>query len=186
MEVAPLDGAPAMKPPTRGGTWEEAEPAETFDVKRFNAIRGHQAAQGREISRCLKELRQLRREPLLAMADEPEPATQNEPGSPAPEPMLAANDAGPRHGMAPIPDTEETMRNEPDAPRATPAEPEPIEALRRAIRAEIAAQMEAEEPDPERLMALTRRFSLVALRSGGPAGDMPTVGRQSAPEAAAA
>jgi hypothetical protein len=44
MEVALLDGAPRVKPPTLGGTWEEAEPAQTFDVKRFNAIRGHQAA----------------------------------------------------------------------------------------------------------------------------------------------
>jgi hypothetical protein len=101
MEVALLDGAPCVKPPTRGGTWEEAAAAETFDVRRLNAIRGHQAAQGREIARCLKELRQLRREPLLAEAeDEPEAASRNEPGGPAPASAPAANDDGPRHGMA--------------------------------------------------------------------------------------
>ncbi|HEX6011686.1 MAG TPA: hypothetical protein VFY87_07770 [Geminicoccaceae bacterium] len=79
VEVALLDGAPGIKPPTRGGTWEEAEAAETFDVRRFNAVRGHQAARGREISRCLKELRLLRREPLMAEQDEPEPRPRNEP-----------------------------------------------------------------------------------------------------------
>jgi hypothetical protein len=41
MEVTLLDGAPGMKPPVRGGTWEEADAAETFDVRRFDAIRGH-------------------------------------------------------------------------------------------------------------------------------------------------
>ena len=102
MEVALLDGAPGVKPPTRGGTWEEADAAETFDVRRFNAIRGHQAAQGREISRCLKELRLLRREPL-AEESEPEAEARNEPGAAAPAPTLPANDDGPRHGMAPCP-----------------------------------------------------------------------------------
>jgi hypothetical protein len=81
MEVALLDGAPRVKSPARGGTWEAAEAAETFDVRRFNAIRGHQAAQGREISRCLKELRLLRREPFLAEEDEPEPPVAINPGT---------------------------------------------------------------------------------------------------------
>jgi hypothetical protein len=75
--------------------------------------------------------------------------------------------------MEPISGTEEEMRNEPETLRATPAEPESIEALRQAIRAEIAAQTEAEESDPERLMALTRRLSLTALRSGRPIGSPP-------------
>jgi hypothetical protein len=114
MEVALLDGAPGVKPPTRGGTWEEAEAAETFDVRRFNAIRGHQAAQGREISRCLKELRQLRREPFLAEEDEPKATSlQNEPGHPTPVPARTANDDRPRHGMEPISGVEEESRNEP-------------------------------------------------------------------------
>jgi hypothetical protein len=175
MEVALLDGAPDVKPPARGGTWEEADAAETFEVRRFNAIRGHQAAQGREISRCLRELRLLRREPLLAMEDEPEVAMQNEPGSPAPEPVLPANDDGPRHGMAPISGAEEGMRSEPEPSPATPVKPESLEALRRAIRAEVTAQTEAEEPDPERAMALIRHLSLETQRLGRPS-----------PEAAAA
>jgi hypothetical protein len=173
MEVALLDGAPDMKPPTRGGTWEEADAAETFDVKRFNAVRGHQAAQGREISRCLKELRLLRREPLTAENEpelqprnEPEASLRNEPDEPALAPVPAANDDGPRHGMEPLSGAEEVVRNEPDASPATPAEPESLEALRQAIRAEVAAQTRAEEPDPERAMALIRRLSLEALRLG--------------------
>ena len=171
MEVALLDGAPGMKPPTRGGTWEEAEAADTFDVRRFNAIRGHQAAQGREIARCLRELRQLRREPLTAEdgpellqpQNEPETRLRNEPDHPAPSLAAAANADQPRHGMEPISDAEEEFRNEPDA---SPAAPESLEALRQAIRREVAAQTEAEEPDPERLMALTRRLSLATLRLG--------------------
>jgi hypothetical protein len=178
MEVALLDGAPQVKPPTLGGTWEEAEAAETFDMRRFNAIRGHQAAQGREISRCLKELRQLRREPLTA-EDEPETTLRNEPERPEPDPILVANDDGPWHGMGPIAGVEEKVQNKPEISPATPVEPASIEALRQAIRAEIAVQSEAEEPDPERLMALTRRLSLATLtassrplRSAGLCGTM--------------
>ena len=52
--------------------WEEADPLTIFDVKRFNAVRGYQApAKGREISRCLKELRQLRKEALQACTANP-------------------------------------------------------------------------------------------------------------------
>ncbi len=36
---------------------EEADPLTTFDLRRFNAVRGQQGQIGREISRCLKELR---------------------------------------------------------------------------------------------------------------------------------
>jgi hypothetical protein len=101
IEVALFDAAPKIRPPTRGGTWEEADPLTTFDLKRFNAVRGYQAQQGRELSRCLKELRQLRRDALAECTDEPEPAPQNEPDGPTPEPVPAANDDGPRHGLAP-------------------------------------------------------------------------------------
>ena len=45
-------------------------------------MRGYQAQQGRELSRCLKELRLLRREPLAECTDEPETTSQNEPESP--------------------------------------------------------------------------------------------------------
>ena len=72
IEVALFDAAPKLRPPQAGFEWEEADPLTTFDLKRFNAVRGYQAQQGREISRCLKELRQLRREPLAECTDEPE------------------------------------------------------------------------------------------------------------------
>ena len=62
IEVALFDAAPKLRPPQAGYQWEQADPLTTFDLKRFNAVRGYQAQQGREISRCLKELRQLRRE----------------------------------------------------------------------------------------------------------------------------
>ena len=64
IEVALFDAAPKLRSPQAGFEWEEADPLTTFDLKRFNAVRGYQAQQGRELSRCLKELRLLRREPL--------------------------------------------------------------------------------------------------------------------------
>ena len=64
IEVALFDAAPKLRPPQAGYQWEQADPLTTFDLKRFNAVRGYQAQQGREISRCLKELRQLRKEAL--------------------------------------------------------------------------------------------------------------------------
>src|SRR4051812_43471275 len=82
IEVALFDAAPKLRPPPTGFQWEEADPLTTFDLKRFNAIRGYQAQQGREISRCLKELRLLRNDALAACTDEPEGASENEPGSP--------------------------------------------------------------------------------------------------------
>jgi hypothetical protein len=57
----------------------------TFDLKRFNAVRGYQAQQGREISRCLKELRAL-----AERTDEPEAVLEHEPNVPGP-----ANDDAP-------------------------------------------------------------------------------------------
>src|SRR6478672_2841750 len=90
IEVALFDAAPKLRPPQAGFEWEEADPLTTFDLKRFNAVRGYHAQQGRELSRCLKELRQLRREPLAECTDEPEPMLQNEP-----EPPPANNDVPP-------------------------------------------------------------------------------------------
>ena len=82
IEVALFDAAPKLRPPQAGFQWEQADPLTTFDLKRFNAVRGYQAQQGREISRCLKELRQLRKEALAECTDEPEDMLENEPGSP--------------------------------------------------------------------------------------------------------
>ena len=69
-------------PPQAGYQWEEADPLTTFDLKRFNAVRGYQAQQGREISRCLKELRQLRKEALAECTDEPETTRKTNPSQP--------------------------------------------------------------------------------------------------------
>ena len=94
IETALFDAAPKLRPPQAGFQWEEADPLTTFDLKRFNAIRGYQAQQGREISRCLKELRLLRKEALAACTGEPEGASENEPKSP---PAPANDDATPCH-----------------------------------------------------------------------------------------
>jgi hypothetical protein len=97
LEAALFAAAPTMQPPLRGGAWVEADPLATFDLARFNAIRTYQAQQGRELSRCLRELRLLRREPLAAAADEDEhapagaePETKNEPDAPAAAPPPAS------------------------------------------------------------------------------------------------
>jgi hypothetical protein len=42
------------------GSVEPGDPEVFFDIRRFNAIRGYQAQLGREISRCLAELRRLK------------------------------------------------------------------------------------------------------------------------------
>ena len=82
----------------------------TFDLKRFNAVRGYQAQQGREISRCLKELRQLRKDALAEGTDEPEETLENEPKSP---PAPANDDAS--NARAPVdPANAATSRNEPE------------------------------------------------------------------------
>ncbi|MFZ1429667.1 MAG: hypothetical protein WAS21_23225, partial [Geminicoccaceae bacterium] len=60
IEVALFAAAPKVRPPAHGFQWEKADPLTTFDVRRFNAVRGQQAQLGREIRSCLKELRQLR------------------------------------------------------------------------------------------------------------------------------
>ena len=96
IEVALFDAAPKLRPPQAGFQWEQADPLTTFDLKRFNAVRGYQAQQGREISRCLKELRQLRKDALAECTGEPENVQENEPGSP-PAP---ANDDAPTRPAA--------------------------------------------------------------------------------------
>ena len=91
IEVARFDAAPKTRPKGNGFYSEEADPLTTFDLKRFNAVRGYQAQQSREISRCLKELRQLRKDALAEGTDEPEATLQNKPESPP----TSANDATP-------------------------------------------------------------------------------------------
>src|SRR5215213_4947976 len=96
IETALFDAAPKLRPPQTGFQWEEADPLTTFDLRRFNAIRGYQAQQGREISRCLKELRLLRKE-ALAGTDKPGDAPENEPEIP---PAPANDDAIPARTSA--------------------------------------------------------------------------------------
>jgi hypothetical protein len=48
IEVALFDAAPRIRPPEHGHQWAEADPLTTFDVRRFNAVRGRQAQIGRE------------------------------------------------------------------------------------------------------------------------------------------
>ena len=109
-------------------------------------MRGYQAQQGRELSRCLKELRLLRREPLAECTGEPESTSQNEPERP-PEP--ANDDARPTGYSAPCPpskprpnEPESTSQKEPEPSSASavlPSEPErsppPNRHQRRALQA---------------------------------------------------
>ena len=73
---------------------------------------------GREISRCLKELRQLRKEALAACTDEPESVPEKEPKHPPAANDDAAAPARRRPGWLCG-----QSRNEPDHP-ADPASPE--------------------------------------------------------------
>src|SRR4051812_49025622 len=97
IETTLFDAAPKLRPPQAGFQWEEADPLTTFDLKRFNAVRGYQAQQGREISRCLKELRHLRKDALADCRNEPEGASENEPKSP---PVPTNDNARPHHMLA--------------------------------------------------------------------------------------
>jgi hypothetical protein len=147
-------------------------PAHPFDLRRFNAIRGYQAQQGREIGRCLKKLRQLRKDALLVGTDAPELATENEPKSPPP----TAND----DTCVPQPAamfTTPSAPNEPESPstaRAVRHEPEPgpsadIGWLRQQILAELAARAEQDDRDPARLEDLSRRLYLAHTGQALPA-----------------
>jgi hypothetical protein len=157
IEVALFAAAPKVRPPAHGFQWEKADPLTTFDLKRFNAVRGYQAQQSRELSRCLKELRQLRKEALAECTDEPDATLPNEPGKPP-----TANDD------APIPrypggfDLDETPRNEPgnschiarsDALRNEP-EPDPFDALPQPVRAYLEQLLATDDwPNLARLAA---------------------------------
>jgi hypothetical protein len=144
IEVALFDAAPKLRPPQHGFEWEEADPLTTFDLKRFNAVRGYQARQGRELSRCLKELRILRREPLAECTGEPEATSQNEPGRPPP---AANDDASIAHAAA--------DRTRAAASQNNP-EPAPMGELPELIRAEL-----------DRLLAADDWQGLARLAAGG-------------------
>ena len=72
MEAALIAEAPREKHDRYGIKLVPVDPLATFDLRRFDAVRRCQAQQGRELSRCLRELRALRREPLAEAPDEPE------------------------------------------------------------------------------------------------------------------
>ena len=77
-------------------------------------MRGYQAQQGREISRCLKELRALRKDALAEGTDEPEETLENKPESPQPPANDDAPERAERAALAP----QEPSRNEPEPPAA--------------------------------------------------------------------
>ena len=145
---------------------EEADPLTTFDLRRFNAVRGQQGQIGREISRCLKELRLLRKEALAAGTDEPDSGWEKEP-----EPAAPANDDAAAAWESPAPAPDDGVRNEPDEP-AAPDQPEDELAayragLQQAIRAEMDALVELDEaePDTTRLDELTYALCRTRLRA---------------------
>ena len=125
IEVALFDAAPKLRPPQAGFQWEVADPLTTFDVKRFNAVRGYQAQQGRELSRCLKELRTLRKDALADGTGEPGSALQNEPTIP-PDP---ANDDTAILATAPMARGHDASQNKPEA--------DPFDRLPAAVRAAL-------------------------------------------------
>jgi hypothetical protein len=129
METALVADAPGRRWDDRRRERVEIDPLTTIDLQRFHAARGYQAQQGREISRCLRELRALRRDDTLVEAtDEPGPALENEPGTPA-------ND---------------------DAAPALPDEPgcDPVDELAPAVRRELDALLAADDfPGLARLAA---------------------------------
>ena len=169
IEVALFDAAPKLRPPEHGYQWEQADPLTTFDVRRFNAIRGQQAQIGREIRGCLAELRRLRRD-ALARTDEPDersreeqnytndlsPCTfepgecsRNEPGYHV---QNEAERSPPANDDAPPPAAAE-LRYEPGDPV-----PPRVLTLRAAIMAEHAARFADPERDPAIMDGLVREF----------------------------
>ena len=75
-------------------------------------MRGYQAQQGREISRCLKELRQLRKDPLAEGTDESEETLENKPE----RPQAPANDDASIARRPVEPAEAKVSRNEPEPP----------------------------------------------------------------------
>ena len=170
IEVALFDAAPKIRPPEHGYQWEEADPLTTFDVRRFNAIRGQQAQIGREIRSCLRELRQLRKDALertgepeqceaqeqncpndfLPRTSEPGDLARNEPEN---CPLPANDDRALATSMAAPPAASPPLQSEPDELLA-PA----VLALRVAIAAELAARRADPERDPAIMDGLMRDY----------------------------
>ena len=132
MEVALVARAPVRRFDEWRRDFVEIDPLATLDVQRFNAARAYQAQQGRELSRCLRELRALRKDDrLVESTDEPEPELQNEPEPPA-------NDDAP----PPVPG----LRNEPER--------DPLDDLSPSVRCELEALLAADDwPGLARLAA---------------------------------
>ncbi len=85
IEVALFDAAPKLRPPQAGFEWEEADPLTTFDLKRFNAVRGYQAQQGRELSAAAsRSCASCAASRWRNARTNPRPRRENEPGSPPP------------------------------------------------------------------------------------------------------
>ena len=158
MEVAILDAAPTTR--MNGYKQEQADPLTTFDLKRFNAVRGYQAQQGREFSRCLKELRQLRKDARKRARTNPR-ALRNEPDMPP-----TANDDAPVPAIpaASISTTRRetkarsagTSRRADRRRSASPNEPEPdpFDALPPPVRAHLERLLAADDwPNLARLAA---------------------------------
>ena len=149
IEVALFDAAPKLRPPTHGCEWEQADPLTTFDVRRFNAIRGQQAQLGREIRNCLAELRALRKD-ALAGTGEPGERVENEPGT---ELRNEPESAAPANDDAAL-STDQPPRDKSEDPV-----PPPISALRAAIMAEHAARLADPERDPVIMEGLVQRVA---------------------------
>ena len=126
IETALFDAAPTRRPPQAGYRWEEADPLTTFDLRRFNAIRGYQAQQGREIARCLKELRDLRRDAVAAATAGPGADVAADPRN---EPDPPANDDAPPPGAE--------TRNEPGD--------DPFDVLPPPVRRELEVLLAADD-----------------------------------------
>jgi hypothetical protein len=126
----------AIAPDRRFDGWRRdyvaVDPLATLDVQRFNAARAYQAQQGRELSRCLRELRALRKDDgLVESTDEPEPQLPNGPEPPA-------NDDAP----PPVPG----LPNEPGR--------DPFDDLSPSVRCELDALLAADDwPGLARLAA---------------------------------
>ena len=79
--------------------------------------------------------------------------------------MLAQNEPTVVDRVATNPSSTTEARNEPEPPTWDEADPAARAALIAAVQAEIAAQTAVEEPDPTRLMALTRRLGPDGMRA---------------------
>ena len=100
-------------------------------------MRGYQAQQGREISRCLKELRQLRKDALTECTGEPETAQENEPKA---QSRVANDDLPTVWGRSPNePRVPTSISTQACDPRYADVLVGPQLALAEAIQAEIEA-----------------------------------------------